>query len=152
MPVYLSSQQHAGMIDDLIKRSHFTDMRQIVAVCRCSCLAQRHLLAPVINSAPPSLLPAHYRTCLHCLFWLTLLWSCHNKKQLHALTMATKRSNQLEMKEPKCQEFSSGFRQRQIHGQSSGFVEIHLWIDAIHYSCSYWRFLQVSTDGELICV
>lgn len=22
---------------------------------------------------------AHYRTCLHCLFWLTPLWSCHNK-------------------------------------------------------------------------
>lgn len=74
------------------------------------------------------------------------------QEQLHALTMATIHSNQLEMKEPKCQEFSSGFRQRQIHRQSSGFIQIHLWIDAIHYSCSYWRFLQVSTDGELICV
>lgn len=74
------------------------------------------------------------------------------QEQLHALTMATIHSNQLEMKEPKCQEFSSGFRQTQIHGQSSGFIQIHLWKDAIHYSCSWWRFLQVSTDGELICV
>lgn len=78
MPVHLCSWQHAGMMDDLIKWSHVTDVLQIVAGCRCSCLAHRHLLAPVINSAQPTLLPAHYRTCLHSLFWLTLLWSCHN--------------------------------------------------------------------------
>lgn len=116
----------------------------------------------IIKSEQQALLWSHYGAWFHLPPLIDTSVILPQQEPVHALTIATIHLNQPEKKKKtspvplcslaKCQESSAGCAPREeVDRQSSMFIPVS-FKQPIHYSCSHWRFLQVSTGSQRNCV
>ena len=117
----------------------------------------------IIKTEQQALLWSHYGAWFHLPLLIDTSVILPQQELVHALTIATIHLNQLKKKKKKtspvplcslakCQESSAGCALREeVDRQSSVFIPVS-FKQPIHYSCSHWRFLQVSTGFQHNCV